>query len=158
MTIVQYLHQVPVQWARMQPLNKLWMMPNWERRLAYWTVELQFKGRAEEAEHCRKSSFTEFIKEKQEVQYLGQANPIDRHWLSGSYTGSAWRLWWTSNLNELCTLTANKGNHILRHLRRSMVSYYGNLWSTSLYSALVSPHLQNCDHFWELQFKKDVEK
>lgn len=55
-------------------------------------VELWFQGRAEEVEHCRKSSLTEFSKEKQKVQYLEQVSPTDRHCLSGNYAAEAWRL------------------------------------------------------------------
>lgn len=60
---------------------------------------------------------------------MGQVNPIDRHWRSSSYAGKGMEAMvdLKFNLNQPCTFTAKGGDHILRYLRRSVVSSYGKL-------------------------------
>lgn len=111
------------------PLTNLWLTPNQERHLAQSNVELWFKGKAGEVEHCTKSNLIEFSKEKQKLRCLGQVNPIGSHCLSSSCAGEGMEAMvdFKLNVNEPCSFTANEGNRILRYLRRNMVSSYGKL-------------------------------
>ena len=53
-------------------------------------------------------------------------------------------------------LAAQKANHILHHIKRSMNSSSREV-ILPLYSALMIPHLEYCIQFWSPQHKKDME-
>jgi len=61
------------------------------------------------------------------------------------------------NMTWQCVLTAQKANHILGCIKRSMVSRSREV-ILSLCSALVRPHLESCIPLWSPQHRKDKEQ
>ncbi|PKU48689.1 hypothetical protein llap_1013 [Limosa lapponica baueri] len=60
------------------------------------------------------------------------------------------------DMNWQCVLTAQKANHILGCIKRSMASRLRQV-ILSLYSALVRLHLEYCIQLWSPQHSKDTE-
>jgi len=60
------------------------------------------------------------------------------------------------NMSRQCVLTAQKANHILSCINRSMASSSREV-ILPLYSALMRPYLAYCIQLWSPQHKKDMD-
>ncbi|GAB0195461.1 hypothetical protein GRJ2_002011400 [Grus japonensis] len=60
------------------------------------------------------------------------------------------------NMTRQCALAAQKANHILGCIKRSVTSR-SREEILPLYSALVRPHLEYCIQLWGPQYRKDME-
>jgi len=60
------------------------------------------------------------------------------------------------NMSWQCVLAAQKANHILGCIKRSMASRSSEV-IMPLCSALVRPHLESCVQVWSPQHKKNMD-
>ncbi|KAK4816009.1 hypothetical protein QYF61_010999 [Mycteria americana] len=104
-----------------------------------------------------------FNKAKCKVLHLGQSSPCyqDRLGNEGIESSPAEKdlgvlVDEKLDMSWQCALTAQKANHILACINRSMASRSREV-TLPLYSALVRPHLQYCVQLWSPQHKKDMD-
>jgi len=102
-------------------------------------------------------------KAKCKVLQVGQDNPkhkyrLGREWLESSSEEKDLGVLVDEKLNMSwqCVLAAQKANHILGCIKRSVVSRWREVL-LPLYSGLVRPHLEYCVQLWNPQHKKDMD-
>ncbi|GAB0183118.1 hypothetical protein GRJ2_000777100 [Grus japonensis] len=100
---------------------------------------------------------------KGKILHMGQGNlkhnyRLGREWIESSPEEKDLGVLVDEKLNNTwqCVLAAQKANHILGCIRRSVTSRSREL-ILPLYSALMRLHLEDCDQLWSLQYKKDIE-
>jgi len=103
-----------------------------------------------------------FNKAKCKVLQVGQGNPkhkyrLGREWLdSSSQEKDLGVVDEKLNMSRQCALAAQKVNHILGCIKRSVTSRWREVL-LPLYSGLVRPHLEYCVQLWSPQHKKDMD-
>ena len=60
------------------------------------------------------------------------------------------------DMSQKCAFTAQKANHILGCIKRSMANRLKEL-ILPLCSALERPHMEYCIQMWSLQYRRDID-
>ncbi|GAB0190643.1 mitochondrial enolase superfamily member 1 [Grus japonensis] len=104
-----------------------------------------------------------FNKAKCKVLHMGQGNPkrsyrLGKEWMESSPEEKDLEVLVDDKLNttQQCALAAQKANHILGCIKRSVTSRSREV-ILPLCSALVRPHVQYCIQLWGPQYKRDMD-
>ncbi|KFQ70129.1 hypothetical protein N335_03734, partial [Phaethon lepturus] len=104
-----------------------------------------------------------FNKAKCKVLHMNQGNPKHKYrlggeWIEGSPEEKDSEVLVDEKLDmsQQCALAAQKANHLLSCIKRSMASRSREV-ILPLHSALVRPRLESCIQFWSPQHRKDMD-
>ncbi|GAB0191779.1 hypothetical protein GRJ2_001643200 [Grus japonensis] len=104
-----------------------------------------------------------FNKAKGKALHVGRGNPkhnyrLGRAWIESSPEEEDLGVLVDEKLNvtQQCELAAQKANHILGCIKRSVTSRLRE-GTLPLYSVLVTPHLEYCVQLWGPQYKTDMD-
>ena len=109
------------------------------------------------------ANLMKFNKAKCKVLHMCRGNPMHKYrlgdeWIESSPAEKDLGVLVDGKLtvSQKCVLTAQKSNHILGCIKRSVASRSREV-ILPIYSALMRPHLEYCVQLWGPQHKKDMD-
>lgn len=156
---VQYLHWRHRQWDSVHPqVRQVWHQAEW----CSWNC--RGKGcHPEGPERWASVKLMKFNKAKWNALHLGRGTPkhqyrVGDEWIASSPVEKDLGVLGDEkpDMNRRCALAAQKANHILGCIERSMASRSREV-ILPIFSVLMRPHTEHCDRFLGPQHKKDMK-